>query len=544
MPLTIREPLSFVRQSSLGRVHSWNRLFAGLLCVIVAVFIAMACSKARREGGAQDIVAGLGRDAGGVYGHAHHLQPLTRIFETLISYGYDNEIIPQLAEAWEVSDDGLVWTFHLRQGVRFHDGTAFDAQAARFALEMHNRKHPGHCGDLVAIKAIDHYRLQITHAEPFAPLLYELGWFLFSMAAPSAFDAEGNIIEAIGTGPFKAQHWVPDEELVLVRNDDYWGKRPRLEKITLKKIPDPATRIMALQAGEIDMIIDSGGVLPDDMEMLAHDPEIRVLQTPQCMSHYLILNCRIPPFNDPDARRAMHNAIDRQAIVEDLLGVGKVATSILPTCVVEWHHPSCMTPYDPDRAGALMRAAGFGDNNGDGFLDKGGNELHLTILLTTQQVAMGPNRILAEHIQDKLRAIGIRSEISVLEKGAYYAAVNRGENHHILLGAYPFLGPHNVLYRSFHSKGDWNLRGNFYCNRRMDDLLELGKRTMDKPARKTLYDEVQQLACRDAVIMPLFEAVLINAVRSDIRGYKLHPWFVVNWEDIYVDAAAQTGRDQ
>ena len=535
-----------MRRSRLRKDNSWGTLSTGLFCLIAAILFSTACTKQTNEHVLQEVVAGLGRDAGGVYGHAHHLQPLTRIFETLVSYGYDTEIVPQLATSWEVSDDGLIWTFHLRRGVRFHDGTLFDAEAARFALEMHNKRRPGHCGNIASIKAVDKYLLQVTHTEPFAPLLYELGWFLFAMAAPSAFDTEGNIIEPIGTGPFKEELWVPDEKMVLVRNDEYWGKRPRLERVTLINIPDPATRIMALQAGEIDMIIDSGGVLPDDVGFLERDSEIRVLQRPQPMSHYLILNCRIPPFCDLNVRKALLYAIDKQAIVEDLLGVGKVASSLLSSDILEWHYPAFKTTYDPDRARALLKDAGWKDGNGDGFLERHGKTFHVMILLTTQQVSMGPDRMMAEHIQEKLRDIGIRADIQVLEKGAYFDRVNSGERHHILLGAYPFLGPHNVLYRSFHSKGDWNLRGNFYHNERMDALLDPAKRTMDQQKRKQLYDEVQKLSFEHAVIIPTYESVLINAVRAHVRGYKLHPWFVVNWEDIFVEspssgiAASQT----
>lgn len=514
--------------------QSWKRLLLVIYGSITILLLSAGCSKEHDGEALQEVVAGLGRDAGGVYGYAHHLQPLTRVFETLVSYGYNNEIIPQLAVSWDVSKDGLIWTFHLRKDVLFHDGTPFNSQAAQFSLEMHNKKHPGHCGDIVAIKSIDEYRLQIIHRKPFAPLLYELGWFLFSMAAPSAFDEDGNITKAVGTGPFKSDTWIPDEQLILVRNNEYWGKRPKLEKITLKKIPDPATRIMALQAGAIDMIIDSGGVLPDDIAPLSRDPDIRVLQSPQCMSHYLVLNCAIPPFNDPDIRRAMLYAVDKQAIVKDLLGVGKIASSIIPSSVSDWYYPSCKTSYDPEHAGELLEQSGWRDNNGDGFLEKDGKMFYVKILLTTQQVSMGPNKMVTEHVQEKLRILGIRSDIQVLEKGAYYDAASNGKNHHILLGAYPFLGPHNVLYRSFHSEGDWNLRGNFYYNPNMNRLLEQAEHTMDNMERKKLYDEVQKLSCEDAVIIPLYEAVLINAVRSDVHGYKLHPWFVVNWEDIYV----------
>ena len=477
------------------------------------------------------VIAGLGRDAGGVYGGAHHLSNLASVFENLVAYGYGSEIVPRLATSWEVSDDGLTWTFHLREGVEFHDGTPFNAEAARFALEMHNEKRPGHLGPLSSITAIDEYTLQITHTEPFAPLLYELAWPVFSMASPMAFDEEGGIVSAIGTGPFEEEEWIPDEELVLIRNENYWGGMPKPEKIILKDIPDPSTRVMALEAGDIDMIIDSGGVLPQDVSVLEANSEVEVLTGPYPICYYLPLNCQIPPFNDPEVRRAVQYAIDQETIVEDLLeGYGKVARSILTSDVTDWFYPASEVVYDPDRARQLLEEAGWTDFDDDGVLEKNGEEFRVIFLVST----WSGQEMIAEVIQGQLREVGIIAEIQVVDSGVYYEIIKEEEGHHILLLGYPFLGPHNVLYRSFHSTGDWNLRGMFYSNQQMDELLERGFRTTDHEERVKIYADVQKIVAEDVPIIPMYEGVLINAVRDDIKGYKLHPNFVVNWEDIYV----------
>ena len=518
----------------------WTACFA-TIAITLSTCIIVACvneDSAKKE---HSIVAGLGRDAGGVYGHANHLQPLTRIFETLVSYGYHSEIVPQLASDWKVSADGLSWTFTLHPDIQFHDGTLLDAEAVCNALVMHDKKRPGHLGSIAAINALDPLHLQIIHREPFAPLLYELGWFLFSIAGPSAFDEQGNIIHPVGSGPFKAEEWIPEQSLILsrnenyCRNENYWGGCPVLERVTLKTIPDPATRVMALQAGEIDMIIDSGGVLPDDVALLANDSQIRVLQYPQALCNYLVLNCNIAPFNQVNVRKALAHAIDRHAIVQNLLGVGKVASSLIASDVADWHYPAFKLNYDPDRAKALLAQAGWRDTDHDGFIEKAGKGFAVDLLLSSQQIAMGPDRRIAEYIQEALRHIGIRSNIQVLEKGAYYARTSQRDMPHILLWGYPFLGPHNVLYRSFHSTGDWNARGNFFSNQNMDALLEQAQRTMDKSKRIALYKSVQTMIASQVPIIPLYEAVLINAVRSLVKGYRLHPWFVVNWEDIFKD---------
>jgi peptide/nickel transport system substrate-binding protein len=290
---------------------------------------------------------------------------------------------------------------------------------------------------------------------------------------------------------------------------------------------------MALQAGEIDMIIDSGGVLPDDAAMLEGDSHIKILRRPQPMVKYLVLNCSRHPFDDPKVRRAVHYAVDQQGIVQNLLKVGRVATSLLTSDVKEWHFPAFEAVTDPAMAGKLLAEAGWTDTDNDGVLEKNGEPFSVTFLLSTQQINMGADKMISEAIQQQLRKVGIAIEIKVLEKGIYYETGRTGEDHHIMLWGYPFLGPHNVLYRSFHSSGDWNLRGGFYNNPEMDELLERGMITMDQQKRREVYYDVQKLAAKDVPIVPLYEAELINAVQKGVEGYRLHPWFVVNWQDIY-----------
>ena len=479
----------------------------------------------------QEITVGLGRDAGGVYGGAHHLTNLTGVFENLVAYGYEMEIVPVLATSWDVSDDELTWTFYLREGVTFHDGTPFNAEAAKLSLEMHDMKRPGHLGPIKSITATGEYTLQITHTEPFAPMLYELAWPVFSMASTTSFNDEGTIVTAIGTGPFMEDEWISDEKLVLVRNDNYWGEAPKLEKITLKDIPDAGTRVMALEAGEIDMIIDAGGVLPDDVSVIEANPELKVLTGAYPIGYYLAFNCLSSPFDNPDVRQAIQYAIDQESIVDDLLlGFGKVAQSIITSDVTEWYYPGSEAVYDIELALETLAGAGWIDEDEDGVLEKDGEELAVIFLVSTSS---NEQRI-AEVIHGQLSQVGISVEIQVVDSGVYYDVIEEEEGHHILLLGYPFLGPNNVLYRSFHTTGDWNLRGMFYDNPEMDELLDLAKRTTDQKARIDLYAEVQQIVGEDNPIIPLYEGVLINAVRTNIEGYRLHPNFVVNWADIYV----------
>lgn len=480
----------------------------------------------------QEIVAGLWRDVGGMAGGAHHHPSFTRVFETLVTIGFELEIIPQLATSWEVSDDGLTWTFYLREGVKFHDGTPFNAEAAKFALEMHNKRRPGHLGPIASIEAVDEHILRITLTEPFAPLLYELSRPLFSMASPAAFNEKGLIVKAIGTGPFKEEEWVPGEKLVLVRNEEYWGDKPKLERVTLKNIPDGATRVMALEAGEIDMIIGPGGVPPEHVKALEDNPAIKILTQPVARVHYLVLNNQKPPFDDVRVRQAIQYAIDQKSIVDHALGgFGVPLGSCIAPVVAEWFNPEIPLKYDVEKAKQLLNEAGWVDTDGDGVRDKNDEDLKVLLLIGR----CWPAPTLAEVIMDQLQEIGISVEIRVLERGALKKAIRAGEHDMtISIHGLTLVDPH-ILYRSFHSKGDLNLRmGAFFKNPCVDELTELGMRTMDAEKRRQYYFEVQKIVADEVPVVPIFAEVLINAVRDNIRGYKPHPLFFVNWEDIYV----------
>ncbi len=486
----------------------------------------------------QEVIAGLGRDAGGVYGGAHHHPPLTRLFEMLVTTGFEAEIVPQLATSWEISDDGLTWTFYLREGVKFHDSTPFDAEAAAFALKMHDMRRPGHLGPLASIEAVDEHILQITHTEPFAPLLHQLRWPFFSMASSTAFDEEGRIIDPIGTGPFKEKEWIPDEKLVLVRNEDYWGGVPKLEKITLKHIPDDTTRVMALEAGEIDMIIDVGGVPPEHAKALENNPEIEIVTKPITTVRYLIFNNLKHPFDDVNVRRAVQYGINQGPIIQFVLeGFGVPTGSVVAPSVVDWHNADTITmvKYDFEMARQLLKEAGWADTDGDGVLDKNGEDFKVSLIISPRW----PAPTIAEVIQGQLRELGIIVEIRVLERGTWRDAIRAGE-HDMTIHALSFIGPHNALYRSFHSEGDLNLgRGKFYSNPLVNELTELGKRTMDAEERRQYYFEVQKIVADEVPVVPIFAEVMINAVRYNIEGYKPNPWFTVNWEDIYVAGASE-----
>lgn len=488
----------------------------------------------------QEVIAGLGRDAGTMYGYGAH-PPLTRVLETLIFKDADLNCIPGLAKSWEVSDDGITWTIYLREGVKFHDGSIFDAEAVKHNLERVSKRWPDLFGSIKSIDVVDKYTIRVEHNEPFAPFIYSLAWPGAAIISPNAIDEEGKVTEPIGTGPFKRVEWVADDKIVLERNEDWWGGIPKLDKITLKFIPDPNTRMIALEAGEIDMIIDTGGVLPEQVAMLKTHPEIEVLTIDGAVPHYMSLNTNKAPFDDVKVRKAVMYAIDPESIIKYALeGYGKLMTSITPHSEAEWLHADTLFKFNnPDKAKELLEEAGWMDTDDNGILDKNGQEFKITFLLATGLIGRWPYMSIAEIVQEQLRKIGIIVEIKVVETGLWRKSLKAGEAD-MSIRPWAGISPQTRLQAWLHSEGEQNLAmGIFYKNPHIDELIEQAMRTTDNAEAQELLFEVQEIAAEEVPVIPIYDEVLINAVRENIKGYKLHPWFFVNWEDIYVRGKAE-----
>ncbi|MBT9159847.1 MAG: Glutathione-binding protein GsiB [Dehalococcoidia bacterium] len=513
-----------------------KKMISLVMCILLLGSMVAGCPRPQAEVEVpQEVVVGLGRDPGVAYGYGAH-PSLTRVLEPLIFRDIKLEHKPGLATSWKVSDDRLTWTIQLREGVKFHDGTPFNAEAAKHNLERVSGRWPGRFGPIKSIDAVGEYTVKVTHEDVFAPFAYSLAWPGAAMISPGVIDEAGKVIEPIGTGPFKRVEWVTGEKMVLVRNEDYWGGKPKLERVTLKFIPDPTTRIMALEAGEIDMIIDTGGVMPEHVPTLIMHPEIEVLTVPGAVPHYMTLNTKSVFFDDTRVRRAIMYAIDPESIIRYALeGYGKVMTTVTPHSESEWMHPEPLFQFNkPDKARELLQEAGWIDTDGDGIRERNGEKFKVTFLLSTGLVGRWPYDTIAEIIQAQLREVGIQVELLTVETGLWSKKLKEGKAE-ISIRPWAAISPQERLHSWLHSEGINVLgMGIFYSNQEMDKLINELMRTTDEGVAKRLAFEIQRIAARDIPIIPVYDEVLINAVRHNIRGYKLHPWFQVNWEDIYV----------
>jgi peptide/nickel transport system substrate-binding protein len=483
----------------------------------------------------QELTIAVPRDLGG---HRDFGVWRAHIFETLVGVAPGvMKPVPMLATHWEIAEDGLTWTFYLREGVKFHDGTPFTAEAVKFSLERILKRSVPARGifKIASMEIVDNYTIRITNTEPWAAFPAHLAHGLGYIISPTSVDEKGNITKPIGTGPFKFHEHIPEERVVVVRNENHWRGAPKLEKITFAVIPDHSTRIMALEAGEVDVI----KFVPEiEVARLEAHPKITVLTTPSVRTHFLVFNNEVDPFDNILVRQAVDYAIDKEALVEHVLdGIGVPARgSISP--VIRWsiHNELPEPRFNPEKARTLLAEAGWKDTDGNGILDKDGKPFSITLLLTGFRPQWPP---MAEVIQAQLREVGIEAKLKVLEWGAYIRAVgtpgNRPSDIHMFFGSagtlaadadYIFYLAHHTDSKFFQAK---------HINE--DEMIEKGLSTMDDNKRFMIYRDLQKAVLKSELGVYLFHEEEIIALRDHVRDFHIHPAQVMDhiplWE-VYV----------
>ncbi|GAW27686.1 ABC transporter substrate-binding protein [Carboxydocella sp. JDF658] len=455
-----------------------------------------------------------------------------QIFDTLVEYKQDStEIQPALAESWEASKDGLEWTFKLRQGVKFHDGTPFNAEAVKFNFDRwRDKNNPYHQGDfeyyaamfggfpgiIKEVKAVDEYTVKFILEKPNAPFLANLAMAAFGISSPDAIKKYGQdyFKNPVGTGPFKFVEWKKDDKVVLVKNEEYWGEKAKVDKVIFRTIPDNSARLMELKAGTIDAMI---GVNPDDVEGIKNDPNLQLLLRPSMNVGYLAMNTEKKPFDNVKVRQAINHAINKQALIDAFYaGLAKPAKNPLPPSLWGYNDEVKDYEYDPAKAKALLAEAGFPN----------GFKTRLWAMPVARPYMPQPKQI-AEAIQKDLAAVGIQAEIVTFDWGTYLQKGENGEHELYLLGWTGDNGdPDNFLYvlldKDNTTKGSASNVA-FYKNDKVHDLLIKAQQESDQNKRAELYKQAQVLIKADAPWVPLVHSTPPVAARKNIKGWVPHP---------------------
>jgi peptide/nickel transport system substrate-binding protein len=465
------------------------------------------------------------------------------IYEPLVHYGEHGQILPALAESWDISPDGKVYTFHLRQDVVFSDGTPFDAEAAKFSLLRWQKKHNAITASraMEAIDIVDSHTIKISYSVSFYPILTEFSYprpvrFLSPSVVEPAGDPEGKFAAPIGTGPWMVQDYVKDQRAILVKNPSYWGEQSKLDRMVLKVIPDAQTRIMALQSGEVDVIGAAGGNVPlESLPILENDPNITVYRTLSTQSFFLIFKYDKAPFRDIRVRKAVSYAINKASIVADLFdGVGQPAQGLFPPTVAYVTDQNSLSyPYDPEKAKEMLAQAGWNDHDGDGIVEQEGHPLELSLVFQVEEYPSW--KPICEVIQSDLAEIGMHVNLILLERAAYYDRLwKTGEYDLILYRTYQdSWNPHGFLASLFQADSKEGKPAIAYGTEKLDSLINQVLAANGHPdERQTLYDQIFTLLYEEAACVPIYYPERIVAIQSRFKGFEFAPttYKEVEWQ--------------
>jgi ABC-type transport system substrate-binding protein len=422
------------------------------------------------------------------------------MYENLARFDEKLKIVPGLATRWEQSKDGLSWTFFLRKGITFHDGTPFNADAVKVFVErMVGPEKPSRAGLYVpfvkSVEVVDGSTVKIHLKAPFAFFLNNLAHSASGIISPAALKTYGKDISrrAVGTGPFKFVEWVHGDHLTMVRNDAYWGGRPYLDKIIVKTVKEDSARVMMLQSGDAHLIVR---IPSEDIPRLEKDARIKLDSTETLRVLYVAINCSKKPFTDIRVRQALHYAVDKEAIVKNLYQGRALVSQGMVAPLTTGYFPVRGYPYDPERAKKLLAEAGFPN----GFKAK----------LWSPQGRYPKDFEMAQAIQQQLKKVNIDCTLDTMEWAAYLAATRKppeqNESEIFLLGWAPSSAEARWILYPLFATDQWVPGGNnrvFFSNKEFDEMVDKFTRATTKADMERYLKAAQELLSRESPTIPI-----------------------------------------
>lgn len=515
---------------------------AVFIFALIILLVLLGCGeKNRREGGKSDAAYAYGDIiVEGSIGDASNLIPILSsdstshdiagmVYNGLVKYDKNLNIAGDLAESWDISKDGLTITFHLRKGVKWHDGKPFTADDVLYTYHVTiDPKTPtAYAGDFLKVKkaeALDTYTFRVTYDKPFAPAL--MSWS--SAVLPRHLLEGKQIVKSplsrypVGTGPYIFKEWAAGQKIVLISNPDYFEGRPYIDGFIMRVIPDTATMFLELRAGGIDRM----GLTP---LQYSRQTETNLFKTNFNKYRYLSFsytylgyNLKNRLFADKRVRQAISYMINREEIIQGvLMGLGKVATGPYKPGTWAYNDKIKNYPFSPRKAKELLAEAGWSDTDGDGILDKDGKPFEFEIITNQGNEVRSK---CAEIIQRRLAEIGIVVKIRVIEWAAFVNDfINKRKFDATILGWTIPLDPD--IYDVWHSSKTAPEELNFisYSNKEVDKLLEEGRSTFNKTTRKRCYDRIQEILADEQPYAFLYVPDALPIISSRFRGVEVAP---------------------
>ncbi len=474
---------------------------------------SQAATGEAKEGGT--LLVGLSGDPGSFNPNAAAADLLysvaQNVFGRLAKLNNDQQIIPDLAKSWEISDDGLVYTFHLNENVKWHDGSPFSSSDVKFTLEAikkNNGTAVSSLSDITEITTPDNNTVVIKIAKPNASFLGYLAWYGTFILPEHIYSkaewAAGTDTQMIGTGPFKYTEYKTGVNLTLEKNADFYGKVPYVDKLIYSIIPDSNTMVQSLYNGEIDILVDPPAA---EVEKMQADPKLNVKTSLFPSRTYVAYNFDKEPFNKPEVRKALAYALDSdEIIVKALKGQGLKSKHFLSP-VFAWavSDDFAVPGYNPGKAKELLEQAGYNP-------DKDGNYLDIT-LDTFQYTAFED---IAAVMKDQLKKAGINLTINVSDYASWEAKILTDRNFQLYLSG-GYQGPDVGAVTTRVSTGA-PLNGMGYSNPKLDQLLKEGSELVKQEERVAKYVEVQRILSEDVPIFPITEYVGYETIQAYVKG--------------------------
>ncbi|SER96087.1 glutathione ABC transporter substrate-binding protein [Salipaludibacillus aurantiacus] len=488
------------------------------------------------EGG--DLIVAVLSDANSLDPHTSSDVPSgniqTNLYETLVKYDDNMELEPGLAEEWEAVEDD-VWHFHLVEGAEFHDGTSFNAEAVKVNIERILDDELASPRKILfeiveEVNVVDDYTVEFVTEDPFAPLPAHMAHYAASIVSPEVIEEDyanmedgaqpGDYVNEhpYGTGYFKFESWDTGDELVLTKNEDYWGENAKVDTVTFSVVPEDLTRIGELETGAAH-IIDP--VTPSDMSRVENTDGINVYQRNAASITYLGFNVEKEPFDDERVRQAISLALNKENMLDGVLeGTGDAALGPVNNTNFGYSENVDQLEYDPERAKELLAEAGYED----GF--------ETTIWTNDSRERMD----IAELAQADLAAIGVDIEIEVVEWGAYLDQTGAGEHDMFILGLSLGTGDADYpMHMLFHSE-NVGTGGNrsFFADDEFDAMIHEARVEQDEDTRLEMYEEATNYLLDKSPMAFLYHPDHIMGYSDNVDGFWADPSGLYQLKDVTI----------
>lgn len=432
------------------------------------------------------------------------------------------DLEPCLAESWESSEDGLAWTFVLRQGVKFHDGTDFNADAVKFNFDrqfdetneyyaLGSWSGVGSFDFLESVEVVDPYTVIWHLSTPFNKFLYRMAGFVIVSPAAVQEYREGFVDQPVGTGPYKFDRWDKGEQVVLVPNTDYWSYTPSLDQIAFKAIAEAGSRAAALLSGEVQLAVE---ISPETSEQLSTNDGFEVATGPTGALWFLAMNVENPVFADVRVRQALNYAIDKETIVSAILNdTAAIAYGPLSSAFTDYNAAvEGYFSYDPDKAKALLEEAGYDGTEVIFRTSIGGSGM------------LSPEEM-ATFIQDSLREVGFNTKIEVIEFVSWMDAIRAPQNELTVMSwniapIEPDLMFNGILSEASLPPG---FNTSYFVDAELEELIEVGRSSLDEAAVHDAYVRAQEIVMEQVPIVPVCHRLQVYGLSKRVQGFVPQP---------------------